>query len=280
MHPDFDTTDMAESQLICYPIEEEVEEDGGGSGLSRRRLFASVGGATAAGVALAGMPGIAVAEEQAFAAARKRAGLATTGRNAVELIGRINQEGRNLTAFGYLTEVNGLKQSQLFTVPRGTNFKDPNSISPKFARLTFFSQSTINQLSKAGRAITAHAGGNVNVHFLSAGGADFANPNSFAAGQQVASFEAAFQDNLSLEGGPGGGGGTANGRAGVFLVGDLKQTSSDRFESEGKKYNFGIKRLKIRLTAYGRGELLEENIPRSRIFIAGNLVIPGKKPKR
>src|SRR5687767_10758988 len=50
-------------------------------------------------------------------AAPPQVGVGATGRNALEFIGRINQDGPNFTGFGYLTHVQDLNQAQLFTNP-------------------------------------------------------------------------------------------------------------------------------------------------------------------
>jgi hypothetical protein len=236
------------------------------SEVTRRRMLAALGGTAGAGTLIAAAPTLAGAQA---AAASKAAGLPKVGANSIELLAQIDQNGRNLQAFGYATRIAGLADSQLFTLPRGTKFDDPNSTTPSTARFTFFGNATINATSATDNVITVVAQGDVGLHFLEAGGADFSNPGSFASGRTIASYRGTFQDNLVTR--PPTPGTDNVSEATVYLAGNLVQRSASRFTVGGKRTSVGEKGLDVRLEALGNGALLEAQTPISRIFVVGGL---------
>ena len=236
------------------------------SEVTRRRLLAALGGTAGAGSLMAAAPTLAGAQA---AAASKAAGLPKIGANSIEMLAQINQSGRSLQAFGYATRIARLADSLLFTQPRGVKFDDPNSVTPSTARFTFLSNATIGALSTTDNVITVVASGDLALHFLDGGGADFSSAESFAAGKTIATYRGTFQDNLVTRPPTPGTGNLAE--ATVYLSGNLVQRSASRFSVGGKRTTVGEKGLDLRLEAIGNGALLEEQTPISRIFAVGSL---------
>jgi hypothetical protein len=197
------------------------------------------------------------------------------------LIGKVAQVGVHLTAVGYLTSLRGLKDSQLFTVARGTDFRDPNSSDEGQARFTFHSETEIGSLSATGRpggapgdlgTIVANADGALGIYFRAGGGADFDDPGSFKQGKQVAAFSCAFQDNLTLQ--PP----DFLTLASVALGGSLTQTVARTFAIAGKQSQISTVGAQRGLAATGWGELTDPDEPRSTLWLAGVLSVVGKDP--
>jgi hypothetical protein len=260
------TRGPGEKDLVGDVLERAGIED---SEITRRRLLAALGGTAGAGTALAASPALA-----GIASAKKKgAGITKPGANSIELLAQIDQNGRNLQAFGYATRIAGLADSDLFTEPRGVQFNDPASVTPSTARFTFLSSATINSLSTADSVITVVSGGSLSLHFLENGGASFSDPGSFGTGARIASYTAEFQDNLVTRPPTAG---TANvAEATVYLSGNLQQRSASRFTVGGRRTRVGRKGIDLRLEALGNGELLEAQTPISRIFVVGSLEVLG-----
>ena len=258
-----------------------LERDRVGDGaMTRRRLVGAIGalGVLGAGGASGGRAASAQASETAAAEATAVVGSGATGRVVLGFIGKVTQEGTALTAFGYLTGLHNVAEGKLFTAPRGASFLDPASADESQARFTVHSVSEISTLSLVGRpggaagdlgTIVSNAHGSLTVHFRKNGGADFDDPASFAVGPAIASFDATFQNNLTLQ--PP----DFLSLASVALGGHLVQTAVREFGLDGKKTRLGRDSDARRLDAAGWGELTEPSLPRSTIWLAGTLSVVG-----
>ena len=266
----------AAEELDAQGVEEILEQVASTDDeMSRRRLLAVLGGTAGAGAIMAAAPTVAGAEG-ALAAAKKakQIGKPKDGANSLELLGRINQNGAQLNAFGYLTRITGLSDSKLFTEPRGIKFDDPDSTTPSTARFTFRASATIKALSATDKVITALGNGALNLYYQANGGAEFDDHGSFSSGKNIGKYKVAFQNNL-VTSGPGAGGGpgpSPGGEATLYLTGKLNQNKASSFKVGGKKTVVGKKGLDLRLEALGNGELLDAGPPTSKMFIVGSLV--------
>jgi hypothetical protein len=111
-------------------------------------------------------------------------GTAARGVNAVEYIGVIEQDGPVFMSVGYLTYVQGLDPSDLFT--------DPLSPDASTARFTFYGSSSIVSRAQVGAVTQLGTVGTLKVFFNEFGGANFNDPDSFSLGLEIASFDARF----------------------------------------------------------------------------------------
>src|SRR3954447_20962674 len=226
--------------------------------ITRRGLLGEAGGGAAGGMLVLGLP------DTAEAARRRRAevGAGRTDRHTVGMLGQIDQVGTTLTTFGYMTRARGLSNAALFTRPPGRTTNDPRAADASAARITFVVKTTISNMDTVGSVITAVSSGRVRIFHQTNGGARFADPSSFARGQEIASLEGIFQNNLALD---------APDRASVALSGDLAQRSAKAFRIGGKAVRFGRKGLDWRLEATGRGQRTEQSTPRAVLFVSGDL---------
>lgn len=265
----------------------ERERVGGAAAgtLTRRRLVGALGGAAVAAATLprmaAGSEAAAEWETTEAATGPRILGAGATGRAVAGLIGRVAQVGVELTAVGYLTSLRGLKDFQLFTVPRGTDFQDPNSSDEGQARFTFHSVTEIGSLSATGRpggaagdlgTIVANAAGALGIYYRAGGGADFDDPESFRQGKQIATFACSFQDNLTLQ--PP----DFLTLASVALSGTLVQGSAQNFGIGGKQSRIAAAGALRALAATGWGELTDPDEPRSTLWLSGVLSVVGSDP--
>jgi hypothetical protein len=126
-------------------------------GVTRRTVLTSAGALAAAGAA----------PRAAAAAAVRQLG------PAAEVIGEVAQDDNGLTGYGYVTHLAGLADAALFK----------GATSEAGARLTFFSTATVTARFPHGALVSSVGHGSIAFHL--AHGADFTNPQSFAAGTVV-----------------------------------------------------------------------------------------------
>jgi hypothetical protein len=219
-------------------------------GVTRRTLMAGAG-AAAGGAALAA-PGGAAAQ-----AGAGTVGVPRNGTNAIELVGAIVQDGVNLTSFGYLTRISGLRQRLLFT---GSDRSEGN------ARFTFLSNVEIVSRSVRNNVFSVTALGDVDFYFDESGGGDFGQPQTFAEGTRIAGSEARFHNVLTV---------IAPDRAVLALHGELLQRSVRSFRLGGAPHRLGRRRLRQRLFATGEGRRTDAATPRADFDVAGHLVLAG-----
>ena len=231
--------------------------------LTRRGLLARVGGVAGA-LAVVGLPELA-----AGAPAARRVGSGATDRRTIGFVARIDQTGLALVSYGWLTRVNGLAESSLFTGGPATSSTDPRASDPSTARFTVVSEGRIASISALGSVINTLVPGRTRIFHLPSGGASFADPASFSRGVPVATFGASFQTNLALD---------SPDHAGATLGADLTQRGARTFTHEGRRVQLGRAGLAWSMRATGRGERTDPATPRSTIVLSGDMGVLDAKP--
>jgi hypothetical protein len=190
----------------------------------------------------------------AVAGAAPRAAAATAVRRlgpAAEVVGEVAQDGNGLTGYGYVTHLAGLADSALFA----------GATSEAGARLTFFSTMTVTARFPHGALVSTVGRGALAFH-LAPGGADFADPASFAAGPVVARFDARLQNIASV---------VAPNQAITTIEGELTQRSAPAFRLAGRRHQLGHRGLRVHLSATGPGMRTNATPPRAVFDVAGRL---------
>jgi hypothetical protein len=170
---------------------------------------------------------------------------------AAEVIGEVAQDDNGLTGYGYVTHLAGLADSALFA----------GATSEAGARLTFFSTATVTARFPHGALVSTVGRGVIAFH-LSGGGADFANPQSFAAGPVVARFDARLQNIASV---------VAPNQAVTTIEGELVQRGAPAFRLGGRRYRLGHAGAHVLLSATGPGMRTNQTPPRALFDVAGRL---------
>lgn len=247
--------------------EDETDEelDGLEDGFTRRRLLAHAGALGAGTLLVVGLP------ESAAAAGSRRIGSGPTDRRSVGFLARIDQVGVSLVSYGYLTRVEGLSESALFTHPPATSSSQPAAGDVSGVRFTVVSSATIENISTLGNLINTTAAGRTDIYYLPGGGASLDNPQSFAAGAPIASFTGVFQTNLTVD---------SPNNAAVAISADLTQRRARSFTLGGNTYQFGRAGLAWNQLATGRGERTEPTAPESHIFVSGDMGVIDAARKR
>lgn len=202
------------------------------------------------------MVGVLVCSTTTAAAKPLVVGIAQHGENVLELVGRSDQDGNNVTHYGYLTRIRGLPDDLLFS--------DPSIRTQATARFTFFATTTLTARHVLGNIIVTAAPGTLTIYFNGTPSGDFGNPGSFAAGTPIATFSARFQNVLNVQ---------ATDTGIISAVADLIQLGSDSFMLDGVRYHLGQRHLRERLSANGQATRTQVDPPQSFFLWGGNVVI-------
>jgi hypothetical protein len=215
--------------------------------LSRRDLI--VGAGTGAG-AVVGVPAIA-------SAAVQRVGLAPPARQAIGVIGTILQDGVALTGFGWLTQVAGLSDRDLFT--------NPAQRGAATARLRWHAEVRVGTIDVLPSLFFGTGQGRLRIFFAADGGAQPDRPETFATGRLVARYAGEFRNIQTV---------IAPDHAVTEIIGELTQRSAQPFVVRGRHRQLGRVGQLQRLEASGPAIRTEPTIPRSTRYVAGGISIP------
>ena len=178
-------------------------------------------------------------------------GVVPNGQSAFEFVSRANQDGSNVTHFGYLTRLAGLNDSDLFS--------DPENRTEATARFTFVAQTSLSSRQELGNLIVTAAPGTATFYFHETPGADFDDPDSFADGQEVATFSMRFHNVLNVQK-------TDEGISSAAI--ELSQQTVGSFQLNDRPFRFGHKRSQLWLQANGQGTRTQVN-PLEAFFLFG-----------
>ena len=205
--------------------------------------------------------------QAASATTATEVGSAIGGVNAVEYIGRIDQDGSNFVSYGYLTHISGLADSQLFsgTIP---------FVNESNAYFTFYTTANLTARNVITGSFTS---GNNSIFMLDAVGttvyyynatpsATFALSDSFKTGVPVMTATVRSQNILNVQS-PARGIGTN--------FSEFTQTGASPFTLNGQPYQIGRVGILERLFSTGEGANTDPITPKSVTLVAGNAVVTG-----
>ncbi|PYI79563.1 MAG: hypothetical protein DME26_23160 [Verrucomicrobia bacterium] len=164
------------------------------------------------------------------------AGGTSEGQIAFEFLARSNQDGPNVTHFGYLTHLLGLADDLLFA--------EPNVRTEATARFTFLAVTTLflNQTPQA----------------------DFNDSASFARGKVIGSYSTRYHNVLNVQA-PNQGITTASV--------ELTQLEANGFALGDHRLQLGRPGLRARLSANGQGTRTQVDPLRAFFLVGGNVVV-------
>jgi hypothetical protein len=191
---------------------------------------------------------------------RDEVGVAPEGQAAMTLVGRIDQDGKKTRAYGYLTDIERLSRAQLFA---GARFDE----RPSAARFTFSASGTIRDRSILSNVIATDSEATMHVYLQSEPAGDFRQPQSFARGKRIASYEVRFHNIITV---------TAPNRGIATATGQLEQRRAERFSPPGgEERRLGHEGLVTRLSLTGSGTRTNPTLPRAFLLVAGEIVVAG-----
>lgn len=201
--------------------------------------------------------GLAVGFTGVGEAAARPVGVAPEARESIGVIGTILQDGPLLTGFGWLTQVAGLGDRDLFT--------DPSRRGAATARLRWHAEVRVATIDVLPALFFGTGTGRMRIFYADGGGAQDGDPNSFATGRLVARYTGQFRNIQTV---------IAPDHAVTQIIGELTQRAAHRFVVRGRHRQLGRKGLLQRLEASGPATRTEPTIPRSVRYVAGGITIP------
>jgi hypothetical protein len=187
-------------------------------------------------------------------------GVPPGGQNAFEFVGRADQDGSKFVSYGYLTRINGLAQSMLFTT------SNPLSTTETTARFTYYATATLLTRNVISGVFVLDSVGMEVIYLNETAGARFSNPASFTSGTPIFTATIHYQDILNVQA-PNQG--IANG------FGEVTQTGIAPFTLGGQTYHLGRQDLMLRTTTIGEGTRTDPLTPKAFIILSGNSVVSG-----
>lgn len=190
-------------------------------------------------------------------AAARPVGVAPEARESIGVIGTILQDGTGLTGFGWLTQVAGLSDADLFT--------DPARRGAATARLRWHAEVRVATIDVLPALFLGSGTGRMRIFFAAEGGAQDGDPGSFATGRLVARYAGLFRNIQTV---------IAPDHAVTQVIGELLQRAAHRFVVRGRPRQLGREGLLLRLDASGPATRTEPTIPRSVRYVAGGITFP------
>jgi hypothetical protein len=202
--------------------------------------------------------GLLAGQAQSSQAGARPVGVAVEARESIGVIGTILQDGPLLTGFGWLTQVAGLSDRDLFT--------DPAARGAATARLRWHAEVRVSAIDVLPNLFFGTGTGRLRIFFAADGGAQDGDPATFATGRLVARHAARLRNIQTV---------IAPDHAVTQIVGELSQRSAHRFVVRGKHRQLGREGLVQRLDVSGPATRTEPTIPRSVRYVAGGITTPG-----
>jgi hypothetical protein len=178
----------------------------------------------------------------------------------LEFVAQIDQRGDELTIYGFVTHVAGLDDADLFINDL------PTARNETAARLTFLGQLALTSRAVLGTLFVVTSTGTVGFFYNEPGGADFAVPESLSSGTRIAEGTLRFRSTVKVYAPDQG---LAEG------AGEFAYTAADPFTIGGREVRLGEVGLVQEAAVTGQGTLLEPDLPRARLVVAGDLASVG-----
>ena len=174
-----------------------------------------------------------------------------SGSSAFSFAGRIDQDGLELTGYGFLTEIAG--------VPDVVLFGDALDRTEAAARLTITSAVTLERRTIRGSVFVVDGVGTMEIRSRETPGATFDDPASFGGGTVVAEYAATLHNVLTV---------IAPDQGIPTLSGELIQTAASDFVLDGSWYRIGSTGARLVLAGTGLGLRTDAEAPRSHLDVA------------
>ena len=184
-------------------------------------------------------------------------GVPLTGENAYEIIGRVDQDGVNFTAYGYLGHTYGIADDLLFST------SNPLNRNESTARFTFRSNTTLTSRYVISNVFVVDSAGSLIIYFNSSPHGTFGNPSSFDDGTPIYTATMRAHDVLNVQA-PNLGIATG--------VAELRQSGATEFTLSGQPYRLGRADVWERLVFTGEGIRTDPVTPKS-ITVGGGYVL-------
>jgi len=184
-------------------------------------------------------------------------GLPAAGKVAWRFVGHLDQNGSDFSGYGYLTQVDGLNDTQLYASGQ------PGEQS---ARFTVAIASSLTSRSKLENVTIVNTKGTATIYYNESPAGSFSDPTSFAKGTAIAKADVDGQNVLNIT--------SADRNQGIAAAtAQLSQTSASSFKVDGTSHQFGRTGLVERMALNGEGRRTDPTVPKSLIEVAGDIIV-------
>ncbi len=185
-------------------------------------------------------------------------GQPAAGKVAWRFVGHLDQNGGDFSGYGYLTQIDGLNDSQLYS--------SAGQQGEQTARFTVVITSHLTSRSKLQNVTIVNTSGTATVYYNDQPAGNFADPSSFAKGTAIAQAGVDGQNVLNIN--------PNNRDQGIAAAtAQLSQTSATGFKVDGTSHQFGRSGLVERMALNGEGTRTDPATPKSLIEVAGDIIV-------
>lgn len=195
------------------------------------------------------------------AASPQEVGVPTAGQNAMEMVGKIDQNGLNFSGYGYLTYIAGIPNDQMFT--------DPLNHSEATAHFTYVSSAKLSARSEIEEIYALDAAGSTTIYYNDPPAATFDDPSSFGTGTAIAVSNERWQSIVNVQ---------APNTGITTGISEFTETSATPFALNGSDYQLGHANLLLRFSYTGEGKRSDAVLPAASFVVAGYSVVGGDLP--
>ncbi|MFW6069459.1 MAG: hypothetical protein ACOC9X_00320 [bacterium] len=181
------------------------------------------------------------------------------GSGSYQFAGRIDQDGFDFDAYGYVYDIEGVAPAELFSD------SNPIDTSETTAHFTYRASAELTSravITDAQRSIfTLNSVGEIVYYYQETPEASFGDPDSFAQGTPVMTATIRLQDILTVTG-PDRGLAVGNGEISVL--------SAEPFTFDGETVRFGRPGKSYQISTQGDAVRTDAEIPQSSVLLAGD----------
>ncbi|HSM54952.1 MAG TPA: hypothetical protein VK879_02255 [Candidatus Sulfomarinibacteraceae bacterium] len=181
--------------------------------------------------------------------------------DSYQFAGRIDQDGFDFAAYGYIYDIEGVAPAELFSD------SNPLFTSETTAHFTYYASAELTSravMTDTDRAIFAlDSVGEIVYYYQESPSASFDDPQSFAQGTPVMTATIRLQDILTVTG-PDRGLAVGNGKLSVL--------SAEPFTFGGETVRFGRPGKSYQISTQGDAVRTDAQIPQSSVLLAGDAI--------
>lgn len=179
--------------------------------------------------------------------------------DSFQFVGRIDQDGVDFVAYGYVYDIEGIDPQELFSD------SDPINSSEETAHFTYYASAQLTSravLTDSVRAIfTLDSVGDITYYYQDSPAASFDDPQSFAQGTAVTTATVRLQDVLTVQ---------APNRGLAAGNGEISVSSAEPFTFGTETVRFGRQGRSYRVSTLGDAVRTDPDIPQSSVLLAGD----------
>lgn len=181
------------------------------------------------------------------------------GSSSYQFVGRIDQEGLDFTAYGYLYDIDGVAPADLFSDSDAVNGSESTAHFTYYATAEMTSRAVITDTDRA--IFPLNSVGEITYYYNDSPSASFADPQSFTQGTAVTTATIRMQDILTV---------MAPNRGLAVGNGELSVSSADSFMFDGEMVQLGRVNKSYRIATTGDAIRTDPVTPESSVLLAGD----------